>query len=142
VEEAAMNAVLVDSPIRRNFMDLRSRFVSSSLFRAFAGLALVIFVLAVAGCGGSGAAGTYVAEDKSPDGESMKITLELKSGGKAAVTISGGPDGESLPTVEGTWTQEGDKNTTVLDGDKDVYTLKDGTLTMNFFGEMITLKKK
>jgi hypothetical protein len=74
----------------------------------------------------------------------MSLTLELKGDNKAVATIAGGPDGMALPSVEGTYSVDGDKVTVVLAGDSDVYTLKDGSLTSGnseFFGEALVLKK-
>jgi hypothetical protein len=102
---------------------------------------LVAALLCLPGCGGSGVTGTYVAEENGADGESMRLALELRSGGVAVMTI-GGPNGQSLPPVQGTYTVEGDRVTTVLDNDPDVLTLKDGALTMDFFGENVVLKKR
>ena len=107
---------------------------------ALALILLALFVLA--GCGGGGVTGTYVYEANSPDSGPGTITLELKSGNKAVITIKGGPANEALPSVEGTWSQDGDKITTVLDGDTDVYTLKDGNLTIDAFGDNIVFMKK
>lgn len=109
--------------------------------RIGAAIILALAVLASPGCSGGGVTGTYVAEEKTPDGQTMKLTLELKSGGVAVMTISG-PDGEAMPSVTGTYTVEGDKIITVLDNDRDELTLKDGALTADFFGEQMVLKKQ
>jgi hypothetical protein len=102
----------------------------------------VLFLAAVAltGCGGGGVTGTYVHEEQGPDGSSGKIVLELKGGNKAVMSIKGGP-GMELPSVEGTYSVEGDKVTVVAGGDTDVYVLKNGTLTpTEAIGEGLVLK--
>jgi len=102
-------------------------------------LMLVAAVLTLPGCGG--VEGTYVAEEKLPDGGTGKITLELKGGGVAVATISA-PGGMSLPSVTGTYTVEGGKVITVLDNDRDEWTMNGDTLTSNLFGEKVTLTKQ
>jgi len=105
--------------------------------------ACAVFLLVAAvfsGCGGGGAAGTYSHEQ-----EGMKMTLQLKGGGKAVMSLTGPNNQQPLPSVEGTYTVEGDKVTVIMDGDTDVYTLKDGTLSTgqnDFFGEQLVLKKQ
>jgi hypothetical protein len=95
-------------------------------------------------CGGGGVTGTYVHEERMPDGNSMRMALQLAGGGKAVMSLKGGP-GQELPSVTGTYTVAGDQVTVVLDGDTDVYTLKDGALVSgqnDFFGEQLVLKKR
>ncbi len=92
------------------------------------------------GCSG-GITGKYVAEGQATGNSGMTFTLELASGGVATMTL-GGFNGQSMPPVVGTWTADGDKITTVLDDDRDEMTLKDGTLTLDFFDEKLVLKKQ
>jgi hypothetical protein len=110
----------------------------TNVFRIRLSLVLIVLqaLFALTGCGG-GTTGTYV---HSPE-EGGSITLQLNGGNRAVITIQG-PGGESLPSVEGTWSQEGDKITTVLAGDTDVYTIQDGNLTINAFGENIVFEKR
>jgi hypothetical protein len=95
--------------------------------------------LLLAGCSsiGGGVMGTYVA---SPEGGGS-ITLELKSDNRATVTLRG-PDGEAMPSAEGAWKQEGDQIITTIGTDQDSYTLKDGDLTINAFGEDMVFEKQ
>ena len=112
--------------------------------RIFIVIAMCALVFALYGCsgGGGGVTGKYVSDQKDPDGKSNgKLMLELKSGGVAVATITG-PDGQSLPSVTGTYIVEGNTVTTTLDNDKDVYTYKDGTLTTQAFGETMVFKKQ
>jgi hypothetical protein len=107
-------------------------------------VSLLLSVPAFLGCGGGGVTGTYVHEEQMPDGNSMRMALQLKGGNKAVMSLKGGP-GQELPSVEGTYSVAGDQVTVVMDGDTDVYTLKDGHLTSgatDFFGETLVLKKQ
>jgi hypothetical protein len=102
---------------------------------------ILLSAFLLSGCGGigGGVMGTYVA---SPDGEGGgSITLELKNDNRATVTLRA-PDGEAMPSSEGAWRQEGDQIITTLGTDQDVYTLKDGNLTADFFGEEIVFEKQ
>ncbi len=106
---------------------------------------LLLGVLALGSCGGGGITGTYVHEEKGPDGSTMSLVLRLENGNKAIATIRGGPGDPALPSVEGTYSVQGDQVTVVLDGDADVYTLKGDTLTttsQEFFGETLVLTKR
>jgi hypothetical protein len=86
-------------------------------------------------CGGGGVEGEYVMQMGDSPGESMK--LELKSDGKAVLTIAG------MPPVQGAHSMEGDKLVVVLDGDRDVYTIgADGNLTTTEMGETLVLVKQ
>ncbi len=111
----------------------RLRFVLSSVF-------LMLVAVTLGGCGG--VAGTYAHEAKAPDGTVISVTLELKSDGKEIASMKGGSSGDAAITAEGTYTVEGDKVTVTLSGDKRVYTLKDGDLTIKAMGEEMVLKKK
>jgi hypothetical protein len=97
----------------------------------------LVLLAALLGCGGGGAEGTYVA---SPEGGGG-IVIELKDEGRATVTITA-PDGESMPSAEGSWSQEGNQITTVMGADRDVYTIEDGNLTINAFGEDMVFEKQ
>jgi hypothetical protein len=109
---------------------------ASTRIRTLLVLILLQFLVVFSSCG-SGSTGTYVHSD--PGGGS--ITLELIGGNRAVITMRG-PGGETLPSVEGTWSQEGDQITTVLDGDSDVFTIRDGNLTTNAFGENLVFEKR
>lgn len=99
----------------------------------------LILLAALLGCGGGGAEGTYVAK---PDGAGEGgIQLELKDENRATVTLRA-PDGEAMPSAEGTWSQEGDQITTVIGTDRDVYTLEDGDLKINAFGEDMVFERQ
>jgi hypothetical protein len=68
-------------------------------------------------------------------GEAM--TLELKSDGKAILTMAG------MPPVQGAHSMEGDKLIVILNGDRDVYTIgADGNLTNTEMGEAMVLVKQ
>ena len=75
------------------------------------------------GCGKSSPEGKYSL--KAREGQSIEEgwTLELRSDGSA---LAEGPDEDS---VEGTWTQSGDKVTLTLDDDVYELTYKDGELS-------------
>ena len=95
--------------------------------RVVSGLMAALLLVA---CGGGGH-GTYFYGEGSEG-----ITLELKGDGVATVTITGMP-----PTV-GTYKIEGDKVTVMMDGDIDVFTIKDGDLTITAFGETMVYVKQ
>ena len=110
---------------------MRSRVLSIAVF--------ALAALATQACGGS-VEGTYVAEQKSPTGETGKMTVQLKSGGVAVMSMTIGT--QQIGSTTGTYTVEGDKVTAVLEGNKAVFTLKDGALTTNDFGEPVVLTKQ
>jgi len=98
----------------------------------------LILLAALLGCGG-GVEGTYVAK---PEGAGEGgIVLELKDENRATVTLRA-PDGEAMPSAEGTWSQEGNQITTVMGTDRDVYTIEGGNLTINAFGENMVFEKQ
>jgi hypothetical protein len=99
----------------------------------------LILLAALLGCGGGGVEGTYVAK---PEGSGEGgIKLELKDENRATVTLTA-PDGEAMPSAEGTWSQEGNRITTVMGADRDVYTIEDGNLTIDAFGEQMVFEKQ
>lgn len=121
---------MIPKPAHR-FQNHRALLIAVLLALPFVGLA---------GCGG--VKGTYTKEEKTGDGEMMAMTLELKGGDKAVMSMKGGPGGAQVMTVEGTYTVDGDKVTVVLAGDKSVFTLKDGNLTTKMMGDEIVLVKQ
>ncbi|HWB21239.1 MAG TPA: lipocalin family protein, partial [Phycisphaerales bacterium] len=104
--------------------------------RALPVLALTL-TLVLVGCGG--VQGKYSHEEKGPDGSMGKMTLELKSGGKATVTMSGG--GNSMSS-EGTYTVDGDKVSITFQGDTQVLTKSGSKLTGKMMGESIEFVKE
>jgi hypothetical protein len=65
------------------------------------------------------------------------ITIELRSEDVAVVSISG------LSSVQGTYSVDGDTVTvTMPDGDIDVFTIQDGNLTTQGFGEEMVFVKQ
>ena len=86
--------------------------------------------LVLAACGG-GVRGTYFFGE---DGEG--ITLELRGGDVAVVSIGG------FASAEGTYSVDGDTVTLRMDGDTETYTIVDGNLTRRAFGEEIVLVKQ
>jgi hypothetical protein len=65
------------------------------------------------------------------------ITLELRGGDVAVISISG------LSEVQGTYSVEGDNVTlTMPGGDIDVFTIQDGNLTTRAFGEDMVFEKQ
>ncbi len=99
---------------------------------------LLLSVLLVAGCGGI--EGKYSHEEQTPEG-SMKLTLELRGGDKAVMTMSGGPGGGSMST-EGTYKVEGDKVSVAIAGDTEVFTRSGNRLIGRGFGESVELVKE
>ncbi len=98
--------------------------------------------LASIGCGGGGVDGTYVHEKPGDDGRPQSLVLELQSGDKAVASMKRGLEGETLATVTGSYSVDGDKITVSLPGDTDVSTLKDGTLTTEALGETIVFERR
>ena len=94
--------------------------------------ALVAFgVIALAACGG-GVQGRYVFGE-----DGAGITLELRGGDVAVVTITG------LGSTEGTYSVEGDTVTVQMDdGDLDTFTIRDGNLVTEGFGESMVFEKQ
>jgi hypothetical protein len=97
---------------------------------------LAATLLCLPGCVGSGVSGTYVFEE---DGE--QLALELKEGGGAVLALSE-RGGKALLSSQGKYTVEGDQITTVFDSTVTQLTWKDGTVTTNFYGEKVVLKKR
>lgn len=97
----------------------------------------LILLAALLGCGGGGTEGSYVAK---PDGGGS-ITIELKDENRATVTIRA-PDGEAMPSAEGSWSQEGNQITTVIGTDRDVYMLENGALRIKAFGEDMVFERQ
>jgi predicted small secreted protein len=87
--------------------------------------------IALAACGG-GVQGRYLMGE---DGEG--ITLELRGGDVAVVSITG------LGSTEGTYTVDGDTVTVRMpDGDLDTFTIVDGNLVTSGFGENLVFEKQ
>ena len=117
--------------------------------RIFA-IALVVLMIGalLASCGGGGnAEGKYVP--KSIEGQDMDailstigldsaedyMTIELKAGGKAVVSVFG-------EDAEGTWTQSGSTIAVDLDGDTEEFTLSGNELKGEMEGSEIVFVKK
>ena len=99
-----------------------------------------LYLAGLVACGG-GVAGTYVAKETSPDGETMSMSLELKGGKKAVMTMKNSGQEGSM-SVDGTYSVEGEKVTVMLAGDPTVFTRKGGKLIANAFGEETVLVKQ
>lgn len=85
--------------------------------------------------GGGGVEGEYVMQMGESAGESM--TLELKSDGKAVLTMPG------MPPVQGAHLMEADQLVVILNNDRDVYTVgADGNLTTTEMGEPMVWVKQ
>lgn len=92
---------------------------------------VAIYALLLGACGG-GIEGSYFY-GQGDEG----ITLELRGGDVAVISISG------LSSVEGKYSVEGDTVTvTMADGDVDVFTLRDGNLETRGFGEAMVFEKQ
>lgn len=76
-------------------------------------------------------------------GSSFAMDLELKKDGKCSVSMTTGDQTESS---EGTWTEDGDKFTLVMEGDELPGTVEDGNLVLDFGsvyeGMTMVLEKK
>jgi len=119
-------------------MSSRSKTLSRTLRGTLLALALLL-----AGCGG--VTGAYSYEEQDPDGGgTMKIVLELDSGSKATMTMSGsdGLIGGGRMIMDGTYSVDGDKVTVVMGGDSIVYTRSGDKLVGEVFGEKIELVKE
>jgi len=86
--------------------------------------------LVLAACGG-GVQGSYLFGE---DGEG--ITLELRGGDVAVVSIAG------LAETEGTYSVDGDTVTLEMDGETESFTIVDGNLSRRAFGEEILFVKQ
>jgi hypothetical protein len=107
--------------------------------KAVAALALLSGI-AMFGCGG-GVAGTYVHKETMPDGETLSMSLELKGGKKAVMTMkSSGEEGGM--SVDGSYSVDGEKVTVVLAGDPQTFTRKGSKLISSSFGEETVLVKQ
>lgn len=106
-------------------------------FARFA-LCLVVAGLVLAGCSG-GVTGTYSHTENDGDGTPMTMTIELKSGDVAVVSMKGGPMSTSF---NGTYKVDGDKVMVTVDGDTETLTLADGGLKGQILGETVVLKKQ
>lgn len=104
--------------------------------RAFALPALLAAMLILPGCGN--VKGTYTATD--PDGGGGKMTMELKDDNVVTMAITG-PEGMNL-TQSGTYTVEGDKIIVTVNGNREELTIKGSTITADFLGEKVELKKQ
>jgi hypothetical protein len=96
------------------------------------GTVVALYAVLVAACGG-GVEGSYFYGE----GEEG-ITLELRSGDVAVISISGlGSE------VEGTYSVDGNNVTlTMPGGDIDIFTIQDGNLTTRAFGEDMVFVKQ
>jgi hypothetical protein len=95
------------------------------------GTLLALHAILLGACGG-GIEGSYFYGEGDEG-----ITLELRSGDVAVISISG------LSSVEGKYSVEGDTVTvTMADGDVDVFTLRDGNLETQGFGEAMVFEKQ
>lgn len=100
----------------------------SEMKRATVFLVFTVFALALFGCS-KGPVGVYSGGDSL-----LKMTLDLKSSGKAYVTTMAG-------TTQGTYAMDGDKVVVKLDDSNLVFTLTpEGTLKDGPFG--MVLKKQ
>ena len=99
-------------------------------------LLLAVLAFALTGCGG--VTGTYAHTQSGPDG-SGTVSIELKSGGAAVVSIKG--DMGTI-TQEGTYTVDGDNVIITFEGDAETFRIVDGNLTGNAMGETLTLVKQ
>jgi hypothetical protein len=86
--------------------------------------------LVLAACGG-GVQGTYFLGE---DGEG--ITLELRGGDVAVVSIGG------LGSTEGTYSVDGETVTLRMDGEMETYNIVDGNLSRRAFGEELLFVKQ
>ncbi len=91
---------------------------------------LALCAVVLVGCGG-GVQGRYIFGE---GGEG--ITLELRGGDVAAVSIAG------LGMTEGTYSVEGDSVTIVIEGDPETFTIQDGNLVRSAFGETMVFEKQ
>ena len=95
------------------------------------GLLLALYGVLLGACGG-GVEGSYFYGEGDEG-----ITLELRGGDVAVISISG------LSSVQGKYSVDGDTVTvTMSDGDVDVFTLRDGDLATTGFGESMIFKKQ
>lgn len=91
---------------------------------------LALGAVVLVGCGG-GVQGRYVFGE-----EGQGITLELRGGDVAVITIPG------LGSTEGTYSVEGETVTVVMEGDPDTFTIQDGNLVTSGFGESMVFEKQ
>jgi hypothetical protein len=85
--------------------------------------------IALFGCGG--VQGSYVF-----GGDGLNITIELRSGDVAVVTLPG------LGETEGTYSVDGDAVTITIEGDPETFTIEDGNLVGSGFGENMVFGKQ
>lgn len=68
----------------------------------------------------------------------MNISIEIKDDGTCSYSMT---FGEETETMDGTWTQDGDKVTITFDGDPQEFTYKDGKLSGSMDGMTMVLAK-
>jgi len=100
---------------------------------------MLLATLTMTGCGG-GVEGVY-SHTETTDGETVTVSVELKNDNVAIFTLGGGPDGMTL-TNTGTYKVEGDKVIISFEGDSETFTLENGNLVGNAFGERVELVKE
>lgn len=94
--------------------------------------AVLALPAALLGACGGGVEGSYFYGEGDEG-----ITLELRGGDVAVISISG------ISSVEGKYSVDGDTITvTMPDGDEDVFTLRDGNLETRGFGESMVFEKQ
>jgi hypothetical protein len=92
---------------------------------------VALYALLLGACG-SGVEGSYFYGEGDEG-----ITVELRGGDVAVISISG------LSEVEGKYSVDGNSVTvTMPDGDIDIFTIADGNLTTRAFGEDMVFEKQ
>jgi len=95
------------------------------------GTVLAVCAALLVACGG-GVQGSYFYGENDEG-----ITLELRGGDVAVISISG------LSEVEGTYSVDGNNVTVTMPGsDIDIFTIQDGNLTTQGFGEEMVFVKQ
>jgi hypothetical protein len=104
---------------------------SKGITRASMLAAVALYAVWLSACGG-GVQGSYFYGEGDEG-----ITLELRGGDVAVISISG------LSEVAGTYSVDGNNVTvTMPGGDIDIFTIQDGNLTTRAFGEDMVFEKQ
>lgn len=100
--------------------------------------ACLLLTTLLAAC--SGVEGKYSHEEEVPGEGKAKISLELKDGHKAVMSLSSGPTGAM--SHEGTYEVDGKQISVLIAGDTQVFTREGSKLIGQGFGETIELVKE
>lgn len=100
-------------------------------------LALIVLLA----CGGGKHEGKYVHEETGPDGQLRAVELDFHGDGNVSVTMKLPSSNQTLMTLAGSYTQDGDRVTVALPGDTTTYTVAGDTLTTQAGGETVVLTR-